>query len=193
MAVDDVSIVGIGGLIIGLLALGLNIAHSIPLVRHWPSGRIHLVDLIARAAVPVGIASSVSGILILSIVLLSGVVDEMATTAAVRDPIVVITSPRDRSSVPLEVSVEGESRGVAQSAVAPRSIYVVVRPIPSDPNQSWWVQPYAAVAPDGRWSGTAYAGIESDVPGTPFDICAIVSEEQLEPGRYGGLPPPALS
>lgn len=71
----------------------------------------------------------------------------------------------------------------------PPWIYVLVLPIPGDPNQSWWVQPYPLVRDDGSWEAFIGVGAEDDQPGTPFDVCAIVSNEWLEPGRYGPEPP----
>ena len=75
----------------------------------------------------------------------------------------------------------------------PPWIYVVIRPIPSDPFQDWWVQPYPLIAADGSWDAFVFVGLEGDPTGTPFDICAIVSNQRLEEGRYGGLLPPSIT
>lgn len=111
-------------------------------------------------------------------------------------PSVTITTPRDGDSVSLGLRVEGDASGVAAGRVPdtpPPWIYVVLRPIPGDPNQSWWVQPYPLIEASGSWDAFIFVGIESDQPGTPFDICAIVSSERLSVGRYGGLLPPAIT
>lgn len=112
-------------------------------------------------------------------------------------PLVTIASPTNGSSVPgVVVRVEGDSSGIVAGQVpenAPPWIYVVVRPIPSDPNQSWWVQPYPLIEVDGSWNADIYVGLDRDLPGTPFDICAIVSDERLPGGVYGGVSPPARS
>ncbi len=75
----------------------------------------------------------------------------------------------------------------------PPWIYVVVRPIPGDPSQSWFVQPYPVIEEDGSWEAAVSVGLQSDPQGTPFDVCAIVSDQRLAVGRYGGELPPALS
>ena len=72
-------------------------------------------------------------------------------------------------------------------------IYVLVRPIPSDPNQNWFVQPLPSIGEQGSWEASIFVGIESDPAGLPFDVCAIVSTEALAPlDRFEELPP-ALS
>ncbi len=104
--------------------------------------------------------------------------------------------PRDGDSVPVGVRVEGESSGITPGQVPdtePPWIYVLVRPIPGDPNQSWFVQPFPLIEEGGSWDAFVFVGLETDPSGTPFDICAIVSDEELVVGRYGGEPPPALS
>ena len=111
-------------------------------------------------------------------------------------PSVSITTPKDGDSVAVGVTVEGEAIGVAPGQVPntePPWIYVVIRPIPGDPNQSWFVQPFPLIEEGGSWDAFVFVGLESDPSGTPFDICAIVSNEELEVGRFGGEPPPALS
>ena len=118
-----------------------------------------------------------------------------STDAATSEPSVTITTPREGDSVPLGVTMSGESQGVAAGQVPdgpPPWVYVVLKPIPGDPNQSWWVQPYPLVGADGSWEAFVFAGIESDSPGTPFDVCAIVSDDVLDVGRFGGESPPAL-
>ena len=110
-------------------------------------------------------------------------------------PSVTITMPRDGDSVPLGLRVEGGSTGVGAGRVPdtePPWIYVLVRPIPGDPNQSWWVQSYPLIEESGSWDAFIFVGLGSDPPGTPFDICAIVSDEPLKVGRFGGVPPTAV-
>lgn len=96
----------------------------------------------------------------------------------------------------MRVTAQGESSGIAAGQMPdtePPWIYVLVRPIPGDPNQSWWVQPYPLIGDDGSWQAFIGVGSETDAPGTPFDICAMVSDEELEVGRYGPEPPLAPS
>lgn len=110
---------------------------------------------------------------------------------------VTITKPRNGDSVPLKVMMEGESSGVAAGRVPDISapwIYVVMLPLAgTDPNQDWWVQPYPRIGDDGGWSAFIFVGVESDVSGTPFEICAITSDQELKVGRVGKDLPPALT
>ena len=92
--------------------------------------------------------------------------------------------------------MEGESAGVATGRVPetePPWIYVLVRPIPSDPNQSWFVQPYPLIEAGGNWEATIFVGIESDPEGLPFDICAIVTNDLFAPADRLDQLPRALS
>lgn len=109
---------------------------------------------------------------------------------------VTIRTPGDGDSVPVRTTVKGLSREVSGGQVPDSPtpwIYVVIKPIPYDPAQSWWVQPYPLIQTDGSWDSFVYIGLPSDPPGTPFDICAIISKERLEVGRYGGELPPLLT
>lgn len=109
---------------------------------------------------------------------------------------VAISDPREGDSVGVGITVRGESQGIASGQVPdnpPPWIYVVIKPIPGDPNQSWWVQPYPLVSADGTWNAFVFVGEESDVRGTPFDLCAIISNDRLAVDRFGGEPPAALS
>ena len=126
----------------------------------------------------------------------STVVAPSTRTPLLSDLSVTVSSPRDGDSVTVGISVRGESQGVAVGQVPdtpPPWIYVLVRPIPGDPNQSWWVQPYPLVSGDGTWDAFVFVGLETDVRGTPYDLCAIISNDRLAVDRFGGEPPPALA
>lgn len=102
---------------------------------------------------------------------------------------VTIDLPEDGDSVDVGVDVQGRSSGV----ISGRSIYVLVRPIPSDPNQEWFVQPAPSLAQDGSWVASVFVGIESDPEGLPFDICAIVTTDLFAQGDRLPQLPDALS
>lgn len=98
--------------------------------------------------------------------------------------------------MPLGVQVTGRFSGVTPGQVPetpPPWVYVLVRPVPGDPEQSWWVQPYPLLKADGTWEGYAWVGVNPDPAGTPFRICAIISYERLSTGRYGKEPPPSIA
>jgi len=86
----------------------------------------------------------------------------------------------------------GIAPGRAQETSSPW-VYIVLKPVPSDPHQSWWVQPHPLVHDDGSWESTIFVGLESDPSGVPFTICVIVSDERIEAGRYGKEIPVALA
>jgi len=111
-------------------------------------------------------------------------------------PSVMIVEPRDGDSVPVGATVEGKSSAIAAGQFPdspPPWIFVLVLPKPGDPNQSWWVQLSPLVRGDGGWDAHIFVGQTIDPPGTRFEICAIVSRERLEAGRYGGDLPPAIT
>lgn len=138
-----------------------------------------------------GLLVLVTSILLIACSGSAGDVDEPDTWPGVK-----ITGLKDGDPVPVIVWLNGTSNGIAPGRVpdAPSPwIYVVLRPIPGDPNQSWWVQPHPLVHDDGRWDATVFAGLETDPPGTPYIICAIVSNEEIKVGLYGEKIPVALS
>jgi hypothetical protein len=62
--------------------------------------------------------------------------------------------------------------------------YVLVRPIPDDPKQDYWVQATPTSAGNCRWiSDPVYVGQETDPSGLPFRVCAIVTDETLSRGQ----------
>ncbi len=110
---------------------------------------------------------------------------------------VTIASPANGDSVPISVQIKGESSGLAPGQVpemSPPWIYAAILPLAGrDPNQDWWVQPHPLIEEDGSWDAFIFVGVEEDLPGTPFDICAIISNDRLKVGRYGKSKPPALA
>jgi hypothetical protein len=117
-------------------------------------------------------------------------------TPGLSGPSATITTPEDGATVPVGVQINGKSSGIPAGQVPDSPgpwIYVIVRPRPGDPTQSWWVQPAPLVNADGSWDDFIFVGLETDPPGTPYDICGIVSQNPLPVGRYGGLPPAALA
>jgi len=111
-------------------------------------------------------------------------------------PWVRITTPNDGDSVSTKILIQGWSCNIAPGRFPDTPspwIYIVVKPIPSDPHQSWWVQPYPIVNDSGRWETNIFVGLESDPSGVPFFICAVASDEKIEIGRYGKEIPVALS
>lgn len=62
--------------------------------------------------------------------------------------------------------------------------YILVKPIPNDPNQDWWVQALPTVAGEGVWESVpVYLGLETDPPGLPFRICAVATSDILRRGQ----------
>jgi hypothetical protein len=105
-------------------------------------------------------------------------------------PAVEIDLPRDNSAVATDGRVEGTSSGVAPGQV-PNStspwLYVLVRRTDTE-GVTWWVQSYPVVDPDGTWDTFLGEGIEDMETGTPFDICAIVTNDLLPTGPRSETP-----
>ncbi len=67
---------------------------------------------------------------------------------------------------------------------SPELAYVLVRPIPEDPNQMYWVQAAAESADGNRWeSNPVYVGQETDPSGLPFKVCVVITGETLSRGQ----------
>lgn len=105
-------------------------------------------------------------------------------------PVVSIELPPDGASVSATARVDGTSRGVgpgqARAGPAPWLYMLVRRDDGAEP--SWWVQRYPVVQGDGRWNGFLSHGLAGLASGTPFDICAIVSEVSLATGQRDDEP-----
>jgi len=109
------------------------------------------------------------------------------TPSPIETPSVQITHPQDGAQVQLETAVMGNYSGL-QPDQAPY-LYVVVKPRPEDPNIPWFVQEPTVPNADGTWQVLAYIGLPEDAPGTPFQICAVVSSELLSPNQQLPSPP----
>jgi hypothetical protein len=84
-------------------------------------------------------------------------------------------SPTNGQAVPMLITVEFES---------PESAYVLVRPIPSDRNQDYFVQAAAGSIDTNRWqSYPVYVGIESDPSGQPYKVCVVITGSALSRGE----------
>lgn len=92
-----------------------------------------------------------------------------------------ILRPEENDAVPMATQVEVE---VEEPGEHDKHLYVLVRPIPDDPNQKYWVQARPTSAGNCRWiSNPVYVGVETDSPGLPFALCAIVTDEILSRGE----------
>lgn len=86
-----------------------------------------------------------------------------------------IVRPTRDEAVPMIITVEFESSELA---------YVLVRPIPEDPNQQYWVQAAAESTGGNRWkSNPVYVGQETDPSGLPFKVCVVIADESLSRGQ----------
>lgn len=87
-----------------------------------------------------------------------------------------IIRPEPNQAVPMLTQVEVEA--------GDSDLYVLVRPIPDDPKQKYWVQARPTSAGNCRWiSDPVYVGVATDRPGLPFALCAVVTEESLSRGQ----------
>ncbi len=120
----------------------------------------------------------VAGLVILGVVLSLIFLERAFATdgAAVR-----IISPSEGDVVAHEIAVEVETRSYAQEEF----LLIFVRPLPGDPNQDYFLQEFPQ--PIGgriRWdSRPVYVGAPDDQPGTPFDVCAVMTRSQFDPGE----------
>lgn len=106
------------------------------------------------------------------------------------EPGVEVTRPGDGAAVVLTGLVEGTSQGVPPGQ-APRSeppwLYLMIRRTDGEGPQ-WWVQAHPVVQPNGDWNGFLGEGLSDLAAETPFDICAIVSNDRLLTGRHEETP-----
>lgn len=94
---------------------------------------------------------------------------------------VTIEEPQDGESVERETTVSGQYSCVEPSE--PPSLHVLVKPLPGNPEIPWFVQDPATLDADGAWFNQSLVGLPDDAPGTPFSICAVITDEELEPGQ----------
>lgn len=125
----------------------------------------------------------VAGLVILGVVLSLIFLERAFATdgAAVR-----IISPSEGDVVTREISVEVEARPVEQDEF----LLIFVRPLPGDPNQDYFLQEFPQPIGERRWdSRPVYVGAPDDQPGTPFDVCAVMTRSQFDPGERAQILP----
>ena len=110
----------------------------------------------------------------------------LTTALTSESPALRLLSPSEDSAVPNRISVELEARTLERGEF----LAVLVRPLPNEPFQSYFVQQPPMQVDSDRWvSQLVVVGAPDDVPGTLFDICAIITEFELSPGaKLSDLP-----
>jgi hypothetical protein len=102
---------------------------------------------------------------------------------------VTITSPKTGGAVDGVITVEGKVRKLSRN----ENLILLVRPIPDDPNQSWWVQSAPVIKQDGRWtSSPVYIGIDTD-RGVPFRLHAVITTQKFALADQLPVPPKGQS
>jgi hypothetical protein len=92
-----------------------------------------------------------------------------------------IVWPQPNDAVPMTIKVELEV-GLPESG--DKQPYVLVRPIPDDPNQQYWVQAKPVDQGDCLWiSDPVGVGVTTDPSGLPFALCAVVTDQPLWRGQ----------
>lgn len=92
-----------------------------------------------------------------------------------------ILRPEPGTAVPMITEVELEVE-------PPESVdghpHVLVRPIPDEPNQDYWVQAEPTLVGNCRWiSKPVYIGEGTDPSGLSFRVCAVVTDDTLSRGQ----------
>ena len=91
-------------------------------------------------------------------------------------PDVEILSPSDGDVVPHVISVEGKAREREDG----ESLLVFIRILPHDPLSEYWPQQLPQQIDDQRWDARpVYVGAADDQPGTPVEICAVITRSQI--------------
>jgi hypothetical protein len=93
---------------------------------------------------------------------------------------VTVDQPVEGATVDVQTTVSGRSSGLQPGK--PPYIYVFVRPLPGQPGY-WWAQNPVALQPDGTWTNTSYIGLPTDPAGTPFKLCAVISDRLFQPNH----------
>jgi len=74
---------------------------------------------------------------------------------------------------------------VPQSQTGSKYLSIWVRPLPSDPNQDYYVQASPYYLSGSQWTSTeVYIGQAGDPAGTPFMVCALVTNQVYSRGEY---------
>ncbi len=93
---------------------------------------------------------------------------------------VQIINPEEGDAVPMQTRVEV----MVEPFELGEQLHVLVRPIPDDPNQDYWVQAEPGPINETLWaSDPVFVGIETDRPSLPFRTCAVITAENLERGQ----------
>ncbi len=91
---------------------------------------------------------------------------------------VIVDQPVEGAAVDVQTTISGRSRGLQPGK--PPYVYVFVRPLPSQPGY-WWAQNPVDLQSEGAWTNTSYIGLPTDPAGTPFKLCAVISERLFDP------------
>ena len=103
---------------------------------------------------------------------------------------VAVDQPLEGTAVDVQTTIKGHSAGLQPEG--PPYVYVFVRPLPDQPGY-WWTQNPVDLQPDGAWTNTSYIGLPTDPAGTPFRLCAVISDrlfrpsDQLTDDEFSGL------
>lgn len=74
---------------------------------------------------------------------------------------------------------------VPQTQTGGKYLSIWVRPLPSDPNQDYYVQASPYYLSGSQWTSTeVYIGQVGDSTGTPFKVCALVTNQVYSRGEY---------
>ncbi|OGO07937.1 MAG: hypothetical protein A2Y61_05490 [Chloroflexi bacterium RBG_13_60_13] len=105
-------------------------------------------------------------------------------------PEVEILSPAEGAAIGREISVEGEAR---QTELG-ESLAVLVKPYPDNDFQFYHVQLTPQPMHERRWVATpVHVGKPEDPQGTPFEICAVITRDEVLPGEQRLVLPPGPS
>lgn len=91
---------------------------------------------------------------------------------------VIVDQPVEGVAVDVQTTVSGRSGGLQPGK--PPYVYVFVRPLPGQPGY-WWAQNPVELQPEGAWTNTSYIGQPADPAGTPFKLCAVISDRLFQP------------
>jgi hypothetical protein len=89
-----------------------------------------------------------------------------------------VDQPVEGAAVDVQTTVSGRSGGLQPGK--PPYVYVFVRPLPGQPGY-WFAQNPVDLQPEGTWTNTSYIGQPSDPAGTPFKLCAVISDRLFQP------------
>lgn len=121
----------------------------------------------------------VSVILILAV---AGIVFGLISWNPVSQKSITIASPSEGASVSTFTLITGYTKNLGSDD----NVYVLVQPQPSagEGQFEWWIsQP--KMSSDGTWQCNVQLGESNGDIGRTFTVCAIVTKERLQVGKYG--------